>query len=262
MEKPKVVILCGGEGTRMREETEFKPKPLVTIGGMPILWHIMKIYSHHGFRDFVLCLGYKGDLIKQFFLSHEFMNNDFTINLGDRGKDEVHKGRDAEDWNITFAETGLKAMTGSRVKKIEKYIPDDNFLLTYGDGISSLDISGALSFHREQGTIGTLTGVHPQVRWGMLRIGNGNMVEGFAEKPVMFDYVNGGFYCFRKDFFDYLSADDSCVMETKPLEKLSGDRQLSIYKHDGFWYAMDTYREFLELNRMWDSGNRPWKVWE
>ncbi len=262
MEKPKVVILCGGEGTRLREETEFKPKPMVTIGGMPILWHIMKTYSHYGFNDFVLCLGYKGDVIKQFFLSHELMHNDVTINMKNRQKDVIHKDPNEEDWNITFADTGLKTMTGGRVKRVEKYIKDDNFFLTYGDGISNVDINKLFAFHKKQGTIGTLTGVHPQVRWGMLKIGQNEVVEGFAEKPVMFDYVNGGFYCFKKDFFDYLSPEEGCVMETKPLEKLSKDHQLSIYKHDNFWYAMDTYREYLEINKMWDDGNRPWKVWK
>ena len=261
MAKPKVVILCGGEGTRLKEETEFKPKPMVTIGGMPILWHILKGYSHYGFKDFVLCLGYKGDAIKQFFLSHEMMHNDLTIRLNDRKSDIVHHSGDEEDWTITFAETGLKALTGSRVKRIEKYIGTDEFLLTYGDGLSDVDIGKLLEFHRKQKTIGTLTGVHPHTRWGMMKQDKEGRLTSFTEKPVLYDYVNGGFYCFNKGVFDCLSEDESCVLETKPFERLVKDRQLSVYKHDGFWHSMDTYRDYLDLNKMWDEGKTPWKVW-
>lgn len=260
-EKPKIVILCGGEGTRLKEETEYKPKPMVTIGGLPILSHIMKIYSHYGFNDFILCLGYKGDVIKQFFLTHELMHNDFTISLKNRKNDIVHHKGDEEDWRITFAETGLKTMTGARVKRIERYIEGDNFMLTYGDAVADVDIANAMAFHKKQGTIGTLTGVHPHTRWGMVVPGDDGKVAKFMEKPVLYDYVNGGFYCFKKDFFDYLDSEEKCVLETKPLENLASEGQLSMYKHDGFFHAMDTYKDYLDLNRIWDSGKVPWKIW-
>jgi glucose-1-phosphate cytidylyltransferase len=263
MEKPKVVILCGGEGTRLKEETEYKPKPMVSIGGMPILWHIMKIYSYHGFKDFVLCLGYKGEAIKQFFLNHELMHHDVTMTLNDRGKDRIHHSSESEeDWTITFADTGLKSMTGARVKRIEKYIDSDNFFLTYGDGLANIDLHKLLTFHKTQKTVATLSGIHPHSRWGLLKHdGNGKVTE-FVEKPVLFDYINGGFYCMRKDFFDYLIPNESCVMETEPLTGLAKSGQLSMYKHEGFWHAMDTYKDFLDLNKMWDEGKNPWKVWK
>ncbi len=262
MEKnTKVVILCGGEGTRLREETEYKPKPMVTVGGLPILWHIMKTYSFYGYNDFVLCLGYKGDAIKQFFLTHELMHNDVTIKLGDRGQDVVHKGGDPENWTITFAETGLKSMTGSRVKRIEKYINGDDFFMTYGDGLADSNIRKEFEFHRKTGKIGTLTAVHPQSKYGLIKPGKGDLVEKFVEKPVLYDYVNGGFYVFKKDIFDYLSQDEGCVLEREPFTKLVEEKQLAIYRHEGFWYGMDTYKDYLELNRMWDEGRRPWKVW-
>ena len=256
----KVVILCGGEGTRLREETEYKPKPMVTVGGLPILWHIMKTYSHYGFNDFVLCLGYKGDVIKQFFLTHELMNNDATINLGDRTHDVIHKGSKFEDWTITFAETGLKSMTGSRLKKIEKYIDGDNFFMTYGDGLSNQSIKDELEFHHKAGKTATLTGVHPQSKFGLIKPGKDNLVETFVEKPVLYDYVNGGFYVFKKDIFDNLSMDETCALEAEPLTSLVQKRQVAMFKHEGFWFAMDTYKDYLELNKMWDEGKRPWKV--
>ena len=259
----KVVIMCGGLGTRLREETEFKPKPMVLVGGMPILWHIMKIYSHFGFRDFVLCLGYRGDYIKQHFLNQELMNQDFTISLRD-GKKTVHDGASAmEDWNITFAETGLNAMTGARVKRIERYVDSDRFMLTYGDGVADIDVKKLLEFHQAKKTIGTLTGVNPQSRFGLIKSTQDGFVNGFVEKPVLRDdFVNVGFYVFRKDIFDYLQDGDSCVLETEPLNRLVKEKQLSMYKHNSFWQCMDTYRDYLELNRIWDSGKVPWKVWK
>ncbi|MFH1471046.1 MAG: sugar phosphate nucleotidyltransferase [Candidatus Micrarchaeota archaeon] len=262
MKNEKVVILCGGEGTRLREETEFKPKPMVTVGGLPILWHIMKIYSHYGFKDFVLCLGYRGDVVKQFFINHELMHNDLTIDMKDRHKDIVHRKGDDEDWTITFAETGLKAMTGARVKRIERYVDCDDFLLTYGDGLSDVDIKKLLDFHKKSRGIGTLTAVHPHSKWGMVRGDKEGKVTEFVEKPILYDYVNGGFYCFRKDFFDYLSSDEGCVMEGGPMGSLVGEKKLSMLKHEGFWFGMDTYKDYLDLNRMWDEGKTPWKVWK
>jgi glucose-1-phosphate cytidylyltransferase len=261
MDKMKVVILCGGEGTRLREETEYKPKPMVTVGGMPILWHIMKYYSHYGFNEFVLCLGYKGEMIKEFFLNHELMHNDVTINFRDRRHDTIHKTGEAENWTITFADTGLKTMAGARIKKIEKYIKTDSFLVTYGDGLSNHDLNAEIAFHRKMGKIATLAGVHPHSKFGMVKAEDDGTIAKFVEKPVLYDYVNGGFYVFQKGIMDYLSADDSCVLETKPFERLVEKKQMAMFKHDGFWHSMDTYKDFLDLNAMWDSGVRPWKIW-
>ncbi len=256
----KAVILCGGEGTRLREETEYKPKPMVQIGKMPILWHIMKIYSHFGVKDFVLCLGYKGEMIKRFFLDHELSSMDFTMNL-QTGKKTIDAGNELEDWNITFADTGLSTMTGGRLKRIQRYVPDDDFFLTYGDGLADVDISATLLHHRKLGKIGTLTGVNIPSRFGMIKAGSDGVVTQFIEKPMLGDYVNGGFCVFKKDVFDYATEDESCVLEIEPLISLAARRQLALYQHKGFWYAMDTYRDYLELNKIWDSGKVPWKVW-
>lgn len=263
MERMKAVILCGGQGTRLREETEFKPKPMVPVGGMPILWHIMKTYSHFGVRDFVLCLGYRGEMIKQYFLNQELMGRDFTISLKG-GKKTVHDGTEGvEDWNITLADTGADAMTGARVKRIERYIDDDDFLLTYGDGLADIDVNAAIANHRKAGTIGTLTGVNPQSRFGMVKTDDRDIVTEFVEKPVMYnEYVNGGYYVFKKEAFDYLQANDSCVLETIPLATMAKKKQLSMYKHKGFFHCMDTYKDYLDLNKIWDSGKVPWKVWK
>ncbi|MDO8554714.1 MAG: sugar phosphate nucleotidyltransferase [Candidatus Micrarchaeota archaeon] len=241
MEKPKIVILCGGEGTRLREETEFKPKPMVTIGGMPILWHIMKIYSHYGFDDFVLCLGYKGEIIEQFFHNNPAINS---------------------KWNMTFVNTGLKAQTGTRVKRVEKYVNGDTFMLTYGDGLSNVNIKELFEFHLKKEKIGTLTGVQPHTRWGIVKADENGIITDFLEKPKIQDHINGGFYCFKKEFFDYLSEDEDCIMETKPLQILAKERQFAMFKHDGFWHGMDTYKDYLDLNKIWDDGNVPWKVWK
>jgi len=259
----KVVILCGGQGTRLREETEFKPKPMVPIGGTPILWHIMKIYSHYGVNDFVLCLGYKGEMIKEYFLHQELMSHDVTISLK-KGHRVIHDGpKETEDWNITLADTGANAMTGARVKKIERYIDGDEFLLTYGDGLADVDINAVLKSHHDNKTIGTLTGVNPQSRFGMVKTDELGIVTEFVEKPVLFnDYVNGGFYAFEKGVFDYLDNSEDCILEKTPLASLAQKKQLSMYKHDGFWHCMDTYKDYLDLNAIWDSGEVPWKVWK
>lgn len=262
MENMKAVILCGGKGTRIREETEFKPKPMVRVGELPILWHIMKNYSHFGVKDFVLCLGYKGEMIKDFFFNHEWMNNDITIKLGNRAEDKIHHSRDWEDWNVTFADTGLESMTGSRIKKVQKYIEGDNFFLTYGDGVSDVNIRDLRDFHTKQGTVGTLTAVHPHSKFGMVKEAGEGIIERFVEKPVLYDFINGGFYCFKKELFDYLHEGDSCTLETDPLNKLVGQKQLSMFKHEGFWHAMDTYKDYLSLNELWDRRQHPWKVWE
>ena len=259
--KPKVVILCGGRGTRMKEETEFKPKPLVEVGGRPILWHIMKIYSHYGFNDYILCLGYKGRMIKEYFLNYEMMYGDFTLSLGSNRIKTYDKSHE-QKWSITFAETGEKAQTGARVKRIEKYIDGDIFMLTYGDGVSNVDISRLLKFHRSHGKIGTVTGVHPSSRFGELVINKDRVVD-FGEKPQTKEgLINGGFFVFNKKFFEYIKDDDDCYMEKEPLENLVRDNELMVYRHEGFWQCMDTQRELDILGSLWDSGRAPWKMWK
>lgn len=262
MEKPKVVILCGGEGTRLREETEYKPKPMVSVGGMPILWHIMKFYSHYGYSEFVLCLGHKGDMVKQFFMMHEIMSNDITIQLGKREMDVVHRNGKAEDWTITFAETGMKAQTGARIKRAEKYIGTDWFLSTYGDGLSDLDLPSEIKFHRQSGAIATVAAVHPSSKFGLIEADGQGIVRRFTEKPVLADYVNGGFHVFQKDAFDFMGNDEGCILEQDVFPKMVEKRRLAMFRHEGFWHAMDTYKDYLELNGMWDKGVRPWKIWK
>lgn len=257
MEKPKVVILCGGMGTRLKEETEFKPKPLVNIGMFPIIWHIMKSYSYYGYNDFVLCLGYKGNMIKEYFLNYESMTNDFTLALKQNGK-KAHMDL-KEDWNITFAETGKDTMTGGRIKKIEKYIKEDMFLATYGDGVSDVDINKLVKFHEEKGKIGTITGVHPWSKYGTVHIDENNIITEFKEKPILKDIINGGFFVFKKELFDYIPKD--CALEKEPFEQLAKEKQIALFKHSGFWHCMDTYKDFQDLNKIWNTGKVPWKIW-
>ena len=254
-----VVILCGGMGTRLREETEYKPKPMVTIGNQPILVHIMRTYAKYGHKRFILCLGYKGEMIKQHFLMREMMDNDLTIRLADRKHDTIHHPKTDEDWEITFADTGLGASTGARIKRIEKYIDTDHFLATYGDGVADIDIARLSAFHLKCKTVGTLSGVLPPARFGLLDI-EGDKILRFREKPIMDEYVNGGFYAFDKSFFGRLEEQDNCTLEREPLGRLAKEGQLSIYKHDGFWHMMDTYKDSQDLNRLWDAGQAKWKV--
>ena len=257
----KVVILCGGRGTRLKEETEFRPKPLVKIGNRPVLWHIMKIYAHYGFKEFILCLGYKGDMIKDYFLNYEMMNSDFTIQLGNRNNIQFHRNHQEGDWSVTLADTGEKAQTGARIKRIEKYIDSNLFMVTYGDGVANLNIKELLKFHQAHGKIGTMTGVHPSSRFGELVIKD-NQVMRFNEKPqVKEGLINGGFFVFNKEFFNYLEEDDNCYLERQPLEKLAKEGELMVYPLDGFWQCVDTYRELELLNNLWESPNPPWKVW-
>lgn len=259
----KVVILCGGQGTRLREETEFRPKPLVPIGGRPILWHIMKQYAHYGFREFILCLGYKGDMIKDYFLNYEAFSNDFTIQLGRNRQIEFHRStQESEDFSVTLIDTGLDNMTGSRLKQIEPYLDGDTFMLTYGDGVSDVDIGALLAFHHNQDRLVTLTSVRQPSRFGILETGQENRVLDFAEKPQTDSRVNAGFYVFNRRALDYLDLDANCTLEKGPLDQLAKEGQLSAYPHDGFFYSMDTYREFLYLNECFDQKNTPWQVWE
>ncbi len=258
----KVVLLCGGLGTRLREETEFKPKPMVEVGGKPLLWHIMKIFATHGFRDFVLCLGYKGDVIKDFFYNYELRTSDVTLTLGASKSIAFHNTSGEHDWKVTLVDTGKDAQTGARVKRIAKYLDNEPFFLTYGDGVSDIDISTLLKFHKEQGKIGTVTGIFPSSRFGHLST-QGHLVSSFNEKPrVAGELINGGFFVFRPEFLEYLSLEDECVLEGAPLARLSKNRELAVYEHKGFWHCMDTYRDFQKLNELWDGRQAPWKVWE
>jgi glucose-1-phosphate cytidylyltransferase len=256
-----VVILCGGMGTRLREETERVPKPLVQIGEKPILWHIMKIYRHHGFRRFILCLGYKSWLIKEFFLRYREQVADFTIDMNSEEKPVLYDNGAHEDWSVTCAETGLLSATGARLWRVRDYIDTDTFMFTYGDGIGKVDVGALLDFHYEQGLVGTVTGVHPSSRYGEMKVEGTRAVE-FAEKPELVEgLVNGGFFVFQREFFDYLNDDPSLFFEEAPLGNLARDGQLGVFRHEDFWLGMDTYRELTELNELWATGEAPWKVW-
>lgn len=257
----KTIILCGGEGTRLKEETEYKPKPMVEIGGKPILWHIMKMYAHFGFKEFVLALGYKGNIIRDFFLNYEFYNNDFTITLGNHKDIVVHGNTDESGWKVTLVETGAKAMTGSRIKQCERYINEDNFMVTYGDGLADIDISKLVEYHIGYGKIGTLTSIKQPSRFGKLVVEDKQVVK-FTEKSMpegRQGNINGGFMVFKRNFFDYLSKDRGCILEREPLEKLAQDRELMVHHHDGYWQCMDTYRDYLLLQETWNSGDAPWQ---
>jgi glucose-1-phosphate cytidylyltransferase len=254
----KVVILCGGKGTRMREETEYKPKPLVLIGGKPILWYIMKLYSYYGINDFILCVGYKGEMIKQYFMEMYWRNNDFTLHINGDRKIEYHT-KEEENWNITIVDTGLETMTSGRLKQVKKYISEENFFFTYGDGLSDIDIHKLFNYHKSKRTIATLTGVHPISNFGLMKVENG-LVKSFKEKPVLEDMVNGGFMILNKKIFNYLPEKD-CFFESKPLMNLAKDDQLAVYEHKGFWNAIDTFKDVENINNMCKKGYMPWKVW-
>lgn len=258
----KVVILCGGKGTRLREETEYRPKPMVPIGNRPILWHIMRIYAAHGHTDFILCLGYKGEVIKDWFRNLHWMISDVKLKIGD--PDSVHFYTDIEErgWNVTLVDTGQETMTAGRIKRIEKYLEgDEEFLLTYGDGVGNVDITDSIAYHRASGRVLTLTGVRPPGRWGELQVTDG-VVTTFFEKPqTTGGLINGGFFVANRRLFDYLNDDPFLVFEQRPLTALSCDSQLGCYIHDGFWQPMDTYQEFMLLNRLWDEGRADWKIW-
>jgi glucose-1-phosphate cytidylyltransferase len=257
----KTVILCGGQGTRLREETEYKPKPLVEVGGKPILWHIMKLYAHFGHTDFICCLGYKANLIKDYFLNYQAMNNDFTICLGERAKVCYHGLHEEQDFRVTLADTGIDSMTGGRVRRIKRYVTDEEFMVTYGDGLSNVNIDHLLAFHRSHGRLATCTTFRPVSRYGLVNIGDGNLIDSFTEKPTLDGWVNSGFFVFNRRVFEYLDG-DSAILEREPLERLAAKGELMAYRHDGFFYAMDTYRDYLALNEMWDRDQAPWKIWD
>jgi glucose-1-phosphate cytidylyltransferase len=255
----KVVILAGGLGTRLREETEYRPKPMVRIGGRPILWHIMKIYAHYGYNDFVICLGYKGEMIRDYFLNYETQNRDFTVTLGS-GKVEVLGNHTEDGWQVTLAETDEKTMTGGRLKRVEKYVGRSSFMATYGDGVADIDIESLLGFHRRQGKLATVTAVRPSSRYGELGIEDGK-VTLFREKPQVNEgWINGGFFVFEPEVFSLIEGDND-ALETGLLSQLVERKQLAVYQHEGFWQCMDTYREMQQLEEIWDRGRAPWRVW-
>ena len=254
----KIVLLAGGLGTRLREETEYRPKPMIEVGGKPVLWHIMKNFSTFGLKEFIVCTGYRGEVIKDYFLNYEARMNDFTAHLGASSQIEYHGGHDESDWKVTVADTGATTMTGGRVKRVGKYI-DGRFIVTYGDGLADVDIATLLKFHEAHGKLATVTTIRPLSRFGVMDLSHDGQVKQFREKPQTDDFVNAGFFVFEPKVLDYL--DDECVLEQAPLERLAREGQLMAYKHEGFWQPMDTYREFTMLNEMWDSGSAPWKVW-
>jgi glucose-1-phosphate cytidylyltransferase len=259
----KVVILCGGQGTRLREETEYRPKPMVEVGGRPIVWHIMKSYAHYGHAHFVLCLGYKGNIIKDYFLNYEAMNSDITLSLGQLRAIAYHDQHQEQEFNVTLADTGQNTLTGGRLVRVKRHVGKaDTFLLTYGDGLSDVNIAEVIAFHRMHGKKATLTTVRPTSRYGIIDIGAGGAVQQFNEKPVLDSWINAGFFVFQRSIFDYLDGGDDCILERKPLERLAAEGQLVAYRHEGFFYAMDTYREYQHLNDLWNRGEAPWKVWE
>ena len=253
----KTIILCGGRGMRLHEETEFRPKPLVPIGDRPILWHIMRTYARYGFREFALCLGYRGEMIKDYFLNYEAMSNDFTIRMGQNHHIEYNNAHSEQDFKVTLAETGLETMTGGRIKRVEKYIDDDTFMITYGDGVADIDIKNLVGYHHQHGRLATVTVVHPFSRFGIVALDGNSKVLNFVEKPQLDEWISAGFFVCNRRVFDYLQGDD-CIFEREPLERLAREGELMAYKHNGFFYAMDTYRDYKYLNELWDKGQAPW----
>ena len=255
----QAVILAGGMGTRLREETEYRPKPMVEIAGRPIIWHIMKNLSQQKLNNFTICLGYKGDQIREFFLNYKSRVNDITVDL-EKDSFAIHNtSLTLENWKVTLANTGLNTMTGGRIFRIRDYVNNDRFLCTYGDGLADINLKSLIEFHKKHGKIATVTTVRPTTRFGALEIDSKKEVKKFAEKPKSEKWINGGFFIFEPKIFDYLSED--CVLEQEPLENLARQGELMAYEHTGFWQPMDTYRETQELNQLWENGLAPWKNW-
>ena len=255
-----VVILCGGLGTRLREETVVRPKPMIEIGGRPILWHIMKSYAAAGCREFILCLGYKGQLIKDYFWHYRLQNSDVTLDLG--GDVTWHNRHLEDDWRVTLAETGETAGTGARLARVRRYVGDRRFFLTYGDGVADVDLDGLVEHHVGHGRLVTVTGIHPPSRFGELRSDGDGIVRSFIEKPQLEnELVNGGFFVMQPGVFDYVSEADECTLEREPLDRLAGDDQLVVHPHEGFWQCMDTYRDLERLEGLWRDGKPPWRTW-
>ena len=263
MSAPRVVILCGGQGTRLKEETEFRPKPMVHVGGRPLLWHIMQIYAAQGLDSFVLALGYKGAMIRDYFLNYREQTADLTLRYGSGSalnELEFHEPHDIEGWEITLANTGETTMTGGRIWRCRDHLRNDTFMMTYGDGVADIDLRALLARHKASGRLATVTALRPQSRFGIIERGDSGDATGFREKPRMDEYVSGGFFVLEPKVLEYL--DGECVFEQAPLQALADEGELAVYAHDGFWKSIDTYREYLEINRMWSDGDRPWAVWE
>lgn len=257
----KCVILCGGQGTRLREETEFKPKPMVEIGGRPILWHIMKIYDYYNVKDFILTLGYKGDLIKRYFMEYHWIDHDFTTNLKTNHLDIHQKNSEEDDWNVTCADTGDDSGTALRLYNVKKYLEgEEDFCLTYGDGVANVNIENLIKFHKEHGKIVTITGLHPRSKFGLMVTNKNNEVVDFREKPVLPDNINGGFMVMNKKIFEHLT-DDNAMLVNSILPKLAKIGEVMVYQFDGFWHCMDTYKDFEDLNKLWQT-DPSWKVWK
>jgi glucose-1-phosphate cytidylyltransferase len=255
----KVVLLAGGLGTRMREETEFRPKPMVEIGGKPALWHIMKIFAAHGHVEFIICAGYKGDQIKNYFHNYAASNMDFTVTLGEADSAVFHGRHDEFGWRVTVSDTGFDTPTGGRIKAVEKYLDDEPFLCTYGDGIANVDVSKLLEAHYSGGRKATMTVTKPRSRFGIVQVEKGSEVTGFLEKPETADPVNIGYFVFSPEVLSLLTTES--VLEEGPLAALAAENELTAFRHDGFWQAMDTFREYQLLNGLWQQGNAPWKIW-
>lgn len=258
----KVVILCGGKGTRLREETEYRPKPMVPIGDFPILWHIMKIYSHFGFKDFILCVGYKGHMIREYFRNYRWNTGDVTLQLGRESKVVFHDEHDEDDWTVTIAETGLESLTASRIQKVQKYLnPNEPFMLTYGDGLSDIDLNALLESHLNSSKVCTISAVHPAGRFGGISIEDDGIVSNFEEKPLKEKaYINGGFMVCDPKIFNYFSHSNE-MFEERPINQIVSDNNLNAYCHEGWWCPMDTFRESVLLNEIWGKNQAPWKVW-
>ena len=244
----------------MREETEFRPKPMVEIGGRPVLWHIMKLLSQQNLNDFVICSGYKGEIIKNYFLNYAAMNHDFTVNLGERNKVEYYGAHDESKWNVTVSDTGATTMTGGRIKRIRNFVQGERFLCTYGDGVADIDLDALVAYHESHGKIATMTTVQPPSRFGVLDLADDGTVLKFKEKPQVEGWINIGYFIFEPEIFDYLGGDET-VLEQEPLNRLAADGQIAAYKHEGFWQPMDTYRESQMLNELWDNDEAPWRNW-
>ncbi|MEB3244733.1 MAG: glucose-1-phosphate cytidylyltransferase [Vampirovibrionales bacterium] len=280
----KVVILCGGQGTRLRQETEFRPKPLVEIGGRPVLWHIMRLYAHHGFNEFILCLGYRGNMIKEYFLNYQAFNHDFTLDYsqkqqfsmlgsptdtGSSAQITFHPGQTARNrriafdaFKVTLVDTGEKNMTGSRVKQILPYLQDDDtFMLTYGDGVANVNIRELAAFHKCHDKLATVTSVQPDSRFGVMDVQDDGHVSKFIEKPKTQQWSSAGYFVLDRGVFDLLDDDPNCVFEERPLQQLAAGGQLVSYAHHGFFYPMDTFRDYLKLNELWEDAPAPWEVW-
>ena len=257
----KTVILCGGRGTRLGEHGINIPKALIEIGGKPVLWHLLKLYAQHGLNDFILCLGYLGDSIKRYFLDQQWLDNDFTLQMKSSGEFELQNHHiNSENWRITFVETGLETNTGGRLKRIQAYLGNDaTFCATYGDGLANVDLSALLAFHQSQGKLATLTAVNPRSQFGLLKLDDANAVVEFQEKPVLQEWINGGFFVFNRAIFDYLP--ENSVLEQEPFEQLARAQQIMAYKHHGFWKCLDTYKDHLEFNQLWEAGQAEWKIW-